>query len=275
MPKNPLALPIGPEASRVFFGYRALELREQPGDSPDERGRKRRTFFNDLGATFMPGTPLMQAPLGLAAYIPAVIDPPADSGLPDEVALIVYVSRAVYDATRETSLLRRMYTKSHAAVFDMRRSRAQFPGPSDEPATLASTGEELRYWYEFRDRVDWQDGATRILFVTPGGGESTFQQQLLEATRKAAPSLRARGVDQLIVGAGRNFAALWVHAAAPLADPDAVLDLVPQGCTVLRDLPASPAWVRGDADQGVRIDGPAAFSFLFSRDLKYFTGASE
>jgi len=70
MVPNSLELPAGPQAARIFFGYRAAKLTEAPTDTESDRLKKRKDFFGDLGSTFMPGTPLMQAPLGLGAYVP-------------------------------------------------------------------------------------------------------------------------------------------------------------------------------------------------------------
>jgi hypothetical protein len=266
---NPLALPTRPDSARVFFGYRAQALRESPGDDAAAKARKRTQFFDWLGHTFMPGTPLMQMPLGLSAYLPAVIDPAADANLPDEAAIIVYVSLPVYQSTRETSLSRRMYTRSHAAVFDMDRSPAGFPANIDTPAKVASGAGELSLWYLFDAPTDWQDGDARFLFIVAGADGADIRTALRDTVRGAANALRQQGCDQVIAGSAPHFAALWLHSADDAAPIDAA-KLVPPGASIMHDFHFSPAWVHGDAEKGVTITKASAFNFRFSRDMRFF-----
>lgn len=264
-----LDLPVGPQAARIFFGYRAQALKDRPQDEATERKRRRDQFLGDLGSTFMPGTPLMQAPLGLSAYVPAVIDPEHDAGLPDEVAIIVYASLEVYNRFRTISLSRRMYTKSHDAVFDMPNSIAQFPGPASAPEQRKVGEDTQLFLYLTETPVDWQAGATRVLLIVPDAPSPAFQDALrarLEVARGEAGEL---GVDQILAGIAPGFAALWVHSGEPLDDP-AALGLVPDGARVFRDLPATPAPVIGDREKGVTFTGASAFTFRFSRVMEFF-----
>lgn len=260
-------LPVGPDGVRVFLGYRAPDLVETADDDEAAQMRKRAQFLTDLGQTFMPGTPLMQAPLGLAAYLPAVIDPKADEGLPDEVAIIVYASREVYDRFRETSLSRRMYTKSHVAVFDMPKSVAHFPGQAAAPTIRSSQGNDHLFSYLTEARVDWQAGSTRVVLAVPEAPSPDFAAEAMRRLA-AADHLGRTGVDQVIAGAGPSFAAYWIHSPMPL-EVD-LTALLPDGARVYRDLVADPAPVAGDHEPGVSIDGPAAFTFRFSRDMSFF-----
>jgi hypothetical protein len=117
----PVSLLVGPEMVGVFCGYKLPTL-------------SRADFFREMGETFIPGTPYMQVPLGLYAYLPAVLDVEQDSGLPDEVALIVYASMDIYLEALRNSLRRRIYTHAHTAVFDMQAlGCGSLPGPKIEP----------------------------------------------------------------------------------------------------------------------------------------------
>lgn len=270
MQPTSLDLPVGPQAARIFFGYRAQVLKERPVDDEAARKRKRDQFLGDLGSTFMPGTPLMQAPLGLSAYVPAVIDPEHDAGLPDEVAIIVYASLEIYNRFREISLSRRMYTKSHDAVFDMPNSIAQFPGPADKPATRQVGADTQLFLYLTENPVDWQAGATRVMLIVPDAPSTGFQDELsrrLEAARAGAPEL---GIDQIVAGIAPGFAALWAHSAKPVDGLAEALGLVPEGARLFRDLPATPAPVIGDREKGVTITGACAYTFRFSRFMEFF-----
>lgn len=258
---NPLALPTPPSAIRIFLGFR-------------RPGLDQARFWQELGHTFMPGTPLMQAPLGLSAYVPAVLEDTPDSGHPDEVAIIVYASREVYDAKRASSLSRRMYTHSHVAVFDMERSRAQFAAPLSAPATLDHAGVTTLAWHVADGSVDWQDGETYVLFLEPSGaGSSSFADAVLAAARGTRASLAAANCDQVVGVCARNYAALWVHAREALVGVADSLALVPEEATVVHELRCERAYVRGDDEVGVSITGAAAFSFLFPRHLSYFLPA--
>ena len=250
-----LFLPVGPKSVRVFAGYRLPSL-------------ARETFFKELGDTFMPGTPYMLAPLGLAGYVAAVLDLDPALGLPDEVALIVYASVDAYRAARQDSLQGRMYTHSHAGVFDMAQSRGQFPGSESAPDKLAPS--DRWAWAAFDDAlVDWQRGSTRLVFVDGAPKTGSMQDAVLAATKAARSGLATAGVDQLIVLTGPKYAAMWLHSAERLAQDSAGLKIVPEGARVQRDLVATPVPIRTGAE-GVPIGGPAAFSFRFVRDLHFF-----
>lgn len=250
---QPVTTPVAPRSVRVFCGYGLPSL-----------GRD--GFFRELGTTFMPGTPYMLAPLGLAAYVAAALDPAEGSGLPDEVALIVYASRAAYDA-RNSTLQGRMYTHSHAGVFDMRRSRGQFPGPVDAPDRLE--GSDRWSWFLFDRAVDWQAGETRVVVLRRAGAARPLREALLEASAGATGALGAVGVDQLIVVATSDYAVVWLHGTTAAAADVAAAGLVPPGAEVARDLVAQPAPMPTGGET-FPIAGATAYSFRFVRDLRYF-----
>jgi hypothetical protein len=254
MPISPLALPSPPDAVCVFRGHRAQRLSQAQ-------------FFDELGHTFMPGTPLMQAPHALAGYAPAVLDhPDPPKGYPDEIAIVAYASREIYDAQHTSSLSRRMYTETHWSVFDMVRSTATFPvSIEDNPADDADTP-----WYLFDTPIDWQDGGTRVAFITPAAPDAGFPAALRASARAAAPTVHERGCDQVIAVATPDYAAMWMHTSTPPSAPLADLQLLPAGSVVTRELVCKRQYMRGDDDCGVKISGAAAFSFIFSRDLQYF-----
>ena len=66
-------------ALRVFHGFRNQTLDQDQ-------------YLRALGQTFMPGTPYMLAPLGLAAYLPGIVVGEQDSRVPHEFAIIAYPS---------------------------------------------------------------------------------------------------------------------------------------------------------------------------------------
>ena len=74
----------------------------------------------------------------------------------------------------------------------------------------------------------------------------------------------------MIAVATPDYAAVWMHTSTPPSAPLADLQLLPAGSVVTRELACHPAYMRGDDDGGVKISGPASFSFIFSRELRYF-----
>jgi hypothetical protein len=269
--RNSVELPVGPLGVRLFIGYRAPGFTVQPSDDEATRKKKRTDFFNELGGAFMPGTPVMQAPLGLAAYVPAVLDTEPGSGLPDEVAAIVYASRVVYDRFRETSLSRRIYTRSHVAVFDMGRSIAQFPQPLSSPTVVQVNGSAHHFTFLFPDgHVDWQAGSVRVVFLTPAVPGAVFQADMLHRLGASATAAAEAGINQILMLCGDGFAALWFHSGLSVADAPERLNLVPNGATVRRNLEAVHIPVTGDFSPGVAVNDAMAITFRFERKLDLF-----
>jgi hypothetical protein len=249
MSSNPLEIPVGPDGIRIFSGFRLPTLTKE-------------RFFTELGEVFMPGTPYMQAELGLSSYNPAVLDSEGDPELPDEVALIVYASRVKYDTTRMT-LRRRMYTHSHAGVFDMARSLGQFPGTVEAPERPT----ERVSWRLFESQVDWQYGEMRVLFYSQTPGKPTFADEVIATTAAAKADLTAAGADQVICLAAPRYAVIWIHGPSNVSiGPE---KLVPAGAQLLRDLAAQPVPMP-TLSEGPKITGASAFTFRFVRDLRHF-----
>jgi hypothetical protein len=235
---------------RIYWGYKLPAVDQA-------------AFLKDLGETFMPGTPAVLGPLGLNAYIPAALPRDAASDIPDEVALIVYPSLAVYDQSRRGNLLGRIYTFSHAAVFDVTRSRGQWPGTPQAP-TASATADRWA-WRIFDARLDWQTGTSRLLALA--STTKSMVQYLMEFSFNKS-RLAAAGIDEVVIQCTDKFATIWLHSAeaAPPLSPSA-LGLVGADITVLHDLIAAPF----DPQQGeLHLSGPQAVSFVFPRVRKFY-----
>jgi hypothetical protein len=249
-----MILPVGPASTRVFCGYAIGSL-------------TREEFYKQLQTTFMPGTPHMLQPLGLAAYLPAVFDLPLEAGLPDEVALIVYASVPTYQAARNDSLSGRMYTHSHAGVFDMSRSRGQFPGSFVNPDKQAGT--ERWCWCAHDQPIEWQQGTTRVIGLAGTPAQGTMQETMLLLSQEALPKLTAAGVDQAIFVAAPGFCVIWLHSPGSAPVDLAQIGLLPPKVLIERDLSAVPAPMPLLNEQ-VTIAGPSAFTFRFVREPRFF-----
>jgi hypothetical protein len=253
MNQVPILLPVRADAVRVFCGYKLSTM-------------NREDFYRELGETFMPGTPYMQASLGLSGYIPAVLDPPEGSGLPDEVALIVYASLKVYEEERN-SLRRRMYTHSHSAVFDMQAPGAgsQSPGPASQP----NQRRDRFSWYLFEHETDWQAGVTRLLYFTASPVREGLPKDFIDRSVKAKDRLQEVGVDQLIAVATNQYVSIWLHSQQAIEIPADLFGFNSEGIELARDLTALPVPMPR-LEEGVKITEPSMFSFRFVRELRFF-----
>lgn len=248
-------LPVSTAAVRVFFGKKLSRL-------------SREDFFSELGTTFMPGTPYMLVPLGLAAYLAAVFDPPGDAPeLPDEAALIVYASKEDYDTARNESLQGRIYLHSHSGVFDMVESKAQWPGPPAEGA-LSADGQRLA-WYLFDGDVDWQRGVSRVLLLKASAASPDFPRKVHAAMLQWALALKDQGIHQSIGIGTPAFAVVWLHGPNPITVDISALSKMLPDTELVRDLVTEPVPMRTMVER-VKIDKPAAFTFHFLRDLRFF-----
>ena len=249
----PVSLPVGPGIVRVFCGYKLPSL-------------SRDAFYKELGETFMPGTPYMQAPLGLNAYLPAVLDPPDGSGLPDEVALIVYASMEQYLYARETSLRRRIYTHAHTAVFDMQApgGGGQFPGPATAPDKRG----ERHSWYLFDNQVDWQDGQTVLFFLAAQEEKDGLREEFIERSVSAKGALQSAGVDQLVAVATNAYASIWLHSQEQIQLPDDAFQFAPRGVEVMRRF-RSQLVPMPNLEEGAKITEPSMYCFRFVREKRF------
>ena len=82
-------------------------------------------FFGKLGSIFIPGTVLIQAPVGLTAYLPSVLPCDHHPAAPDEIALVFYRVQQSYDDAKKT-VGGRAYSDLHGLVFDLGKSLSEF-----------------------------------------------------------------------------------------------------------------------------------------------------
>src|SRR5438128_263673 len=99
---------VAPDSVRVWSGFKLPSL-------PD------RTFRDKLGTVFMPATVMIQAPVGLTAYLPTVLPKRKPTRIPDEIALVFYAYQDAYHEAKET-VGGRAYSDMHALVFDLKQS---------------------------------------------------------------------------------------------------------------------------------------------------------
>lgn len=239
------------EAIRVFCGFPNAQLTEP-------------AFFTQLGQTFMPGTPYMLQPLGLAAYLPGVLSAPAQ-GLPHEFALICYPSQGVWDMVMHQTLRGRVYNQTHGGVYAQPQSTAAFPVFIDHLPPLGADP-----FFLFPDAVDWQAGVT---YVVVGGKKDTtqsgneFRTTIRKTLLDERDVLRTNGITQVIGIVRDSFAVVWFHCESPnLGSAATSLNTVLNSPTTLRH----ERVVCNDEPPTLLITGSQAFNFIFLREQGFF-----
>ena len=142
--------PVHPYGIRVWIGYR------HPDFLPI-----RQKFVRDLGNIFIPQTVQQMGDLGLCAYFPMVL-PDTDNLFPDEVALVVYPSPAVYRSAKSDSVAGRAYAALHGPYFNFKsldgipRSKSAFPESWQGNLDIGTP------YALFGNSVDWHTGSTHV-----------------------------------------------------------------------------------------------------------------
>uniref|UniRef100_A0A486XS84 Uncharacterized protein n=1 Tax=Rheinheimera sp. BAL341 TaxID=1708203 RepID=A0A486XS84_9GAMM len=249
---NNLHLYADPDAIRLFWGYKKDNVTQDQ-------------FNKDLGETFMPGTPAVLAPMGLNGYLPAVLNLDQPEKYPDEVALIVYPSLPLYNAAREDNLLGRIYTYSHLGVFDMDRSRGQWPGTTNSPEKHSVL--DRWAWRVLNHRLDWQKGQARLFALE--SHEVNVYETLLEYSKKAKSALGILGVEEMIVQSTAEFATIWLYSVKSELEFDFKSLGFPNELRVISDLRSEPFNMRR-GNETLEVKDAVFIQFRFPREVKYY-----
>jgi len=240
-------------AVRVFYGFRSPELTSAQ-------------FLDGLGETFMPGTPYMLRPVGLAAYLAGAIPEEDGSSCPQEVGLVTWPSQEVQrHATRET-LRGRVYTQSHGGVYERARTTARFAVPV---TTLPP--DFIDPFYLFENNTDWQLGTTYLAVGRKLDSEqagSEFRSVVRDAMVATRTQLANTGFDQCITGVTEDFVVIWIHSGVGADEPP--------------DLCQTKSYVRyvaglftariicREEPPTIAVSVPSAYNFVFLRNKRFF-----
>lgn len=190
---TPGLVPVDPGAVRVWRGHRNAAL---------DYAR----FTQQLSSIFVPCAVNIQAPLGLTAYLPALLPEAKPAAVPDEIALVFFEDRKVYGRAFENAA-GRAYGLLHGALFDSPgRSKSDFPVPF---AGVLSAEKPV---YLFAGKADWQGGATEAFVGSRPDGMTG--EAFLGALAEAATALQAAPpatMDGAIVCAGTDYVIWWQH----------------------------------------------------------------
>jgi hypothetical protein len=241
------AYEVPASALRVFTGYRKPDL-------PADR------FRQLLASAFMPGTPYMLQPLGLAAYLPAVTakDDKTQPTVPDEFAIIAYPSQEKWRQIMNDTLRGRVYNQTHGGVYDA-KSHASFPVSLDRLPVQATDP-----YYLFEVATDWQAGRTAVFIATGPSARAAARSAVLQAR----PTLNNAGIDQCVVTAGDDWVILWLHSLSGDPTPLLTTSFVP-GLTPLAAMQARRIVCVGEPPN-VQLQSNDALNFIFVRATEHF-----
>ncbi|WP_271273850.1 hypothetical protein [Aliamphritea hakodatensis] len=191
---------IHPAGMRVWQGFRIASM-----------ATDWQSFSEQLGKIFIPATVQQMQPLGLQAYFPLIL-PDSGFALPDELALVIYPSQAVYKtATRET-VAGRAYGALHGTVFnfnrdgDIPRSRSFFPAP------WSGKLEDSKPVYLKEAAIDWHAGILRCLVMK--SREAAGMAEQYEQIAAVVNDWLAGGheaADNVILQAEAGYLLCWEH----------------------------------------------------------------
>jgi hypothetical protein len=251
MNSSTVSYAIQAEAIRVFCGFRNPNLSEAQ-------------FFTQLGQTFMPGTPYMLQPLGLAAYLPGVLSNPA-ANLPQEFALICYASPEVWDKAMHSTLRGRVYNQTHGGVYAMPPSGASFPAFVENlPGTAVDP------YYLFQQATDWQVGGSKVAVagkLKVGQSGVDFRTELRSALLNQRSKLEGAGIGQVVTVARDDFAVIWFHSLS--GDLQLDTDFL-SGVLSVPTVLENQRVVCVDEPPILNITKSSAYNFIFLRESKYF-----
>lgn len=218
---TPGQVPVDPDSVRVWRGYR------NPALDPA-------AFAQQLAATYVPAAVNVQAPVGLTAYLPALLPEAKPAAMPDEIGLAFFETRR-FAAGAADSAVGRAYGLLDGALFDS-RSRGDFPVPfagaltADQPVHLLP------------GRADWQTGRTQVFAGVRADGLAA--DAFLAALGAAAAALKAAppaGLDGAIVSVGADYVLWWQHWTGAPAPAAAIAQRLAGIATPVLDGEARPA----------------------------------
>lgn len=251
---------VKPDSLRVSYFYRALAFKNN-----------RAGFRRTLGTLFIPSWTQLTAPLGLTAYLPSV--PPqtdASPQIPDEIAIVFFESKAVYNAIKKATAGRLCGKTLHGSVFawqedpsPLRKSSSGFPSrmPDPDEGTLEfqpARNQKAREnntsgntgYYLFDNEADWHYGVTRV-FVG-ARPKTTGTDDYLHTVHRAFAALRSNrpaGLEGLLFVILEACLIYWAHwKSAEAYREDALADLKKK-LSVIMDTFAEPKEVPSSMSQ--------------------------
>lgn len=186
-----------PTEIRLWLGWRKAELAKDPEGW--------NTFKTRLADEFIPKTWQVMQDYGLRVYVPSVLKPSGDSGLPEEIALLGYSSQDDYKR-HKTTAEGNAYSKSHGELFGFGGKTgsigdwAELQDTPKKPLLRRATGGALDF--------DALQAVVHVLVLRHPQAQLLDQDQVLQALANQ------RGA--VAVWCQPGFSAIWVAAEAAL-----------------------------------------------------------
>ncbi|WP_096084376.1 hypothetical protein [Agaribacterium haliotis] len=189
-----------PYGARVWVGYRHAQFKQ-----------RRSRFIESLGSIFIPATVQQMKHLNLCAYFPLIL---ADTNfrLPDEIALVVYPSPAIYESVTRGTTAGRAYGALHGNYFNfdnadgLPASYSGFPGPWQGELEIGKPVALIDH------SVDWLLGATTVLLgARPEGVDPAL---FLDSAKQLAIQLAQsppENTDNILLVVDEDFLIVWEH----------------------------------------------------------------
>jgi hypothetical protein len=192
---------VAPDSVRVWRGYRNSEY------ATDRSG-----FIEKLGSIFIPITVQMMAPMGMTAYLPAVVPQDACPQTPDEIALVFYKSQETYNTASRKTTGGRAYGELHSAVFNFDKNGGIPPSQSGFPVLMRRKIAQGAPYYLFDNEADWYYGITDVFVGARPDSLSTgdFLSDIYKAMSDIQKD-RPKGLEGLIFTASGDILIFWAH----------------------------------------------------------------
>jgi 5-methylthioadenosine/S-adenosylhomocysteine deaminase len=246
----PLQVRVAPDAVLVRRGFRAAETK--PAD-----------FRDKLGAVFMPSAVQMQAPLGMTAYLSAVLPDDHPDGVPDEIALVCYESPDAYEQTSATSA-GRAYGLLEQTLFSS-QCKSKFP------VLLGNQVKPEQPYYLLKRAADWQPGFCRVLVgCRPDEQQPAAFHKALFTALKRIQGKPPAALDGAIALTCENVFVYWEHWIDADTVGDRPLEELAKLVSVVLQTDVVPRKVSGDffgPEKGIEIEGAAGFNLQFDRRI--------
>lgn len=191
-------IPVPPDAVRVWRGH---ALANQRAD--------RQAFCRSMGSVFMPVTVQLMGPLGLTAYLPAIMPPAECPDVPDEIALVFYRSQAAYTDSSATSASRG-YSLLHRAIFDLSDPTSRTVSRSGFPCRWNGVLTDHSAYFLLDEATDWFMGVTTAAVATAADAASLQRRVpgLVECFGTGGP----QSLDGAVLSVDGACLCLWVHS---------------------------------------------------------------
>ncbi len=193
-------IPVPPDAVRVWRGH---ALASQRAD--------RKAFCRSMGSVFMPVTVQLMGPLGLTAYLPAIMPPAECPDVPDEIALVFYRSQAAYTDSSAASASR-AYSLLHRAIFDLSDPTSRTVSRSGFPCRWSGGLTDHSAYFLLDEATDWFMGATTAAVATAADAASL--QRCVPGLVERLGTGGLQSLDGAVLAVDGACLCLWVHSSS-------------------------------------------------------------